>query len=536
MRLFWASLRGALATWQFSKNKTGSGHPFKVCVLALFLVFSFSLSSPAFADSDLLHSIQQFFLHLFDKKDQTQSSPKLDETDATNLKSLIAEAREKAAAFGSFSGLVKKTSPAVVDLYASHIAENKIVNPFVGDPFFEFFFGALGPLNGAPQREVVQSSGSGVLISADGILVTCAHVVQDAAKIKARLTDGREFEADVLKTDRQQDLAILRLKNSKVVNLPYLPIGDSDTIEVGDVVLALGNSFGLGQTVTSGIISALSRVLNGRLLIQTDAAVNPGNSGGALVNIKGQLIGIPNAILSRTGASHGIGFAIPSVLVQAMLKSVNQGEGHTAWFGVYAQTLTPELIESFDDKNINLTKGAIVVDIHPASTAKAAGLRKGDIITAIDDKPVYQAEDLHFRQLLTEPQKDVTFSIWRDGKADKIIFKAIVPPETPAADTMILEGKHVLAGLTVSNLSPALALRYNLDERKTGVVISEASSDKSRFINRFEFIQGDIIRQVNDTKIDSTSALKKLLSELPLNGIRILVMERGNQQFALRVG
>lgn len=497
---------------------------------------SFALSSSAFADSDLLNSIHQFFLHLFDKQEQSVPSCKIDEADASNLKSLIEEARNKASAFASFSGLVKKTSPAVVDLYASHVTENKIVNPFMGDPFFEFFFGALGNMNGLSQRQVVQSSGSGVLISADGILVTCAHVVQDAAKIKARLTDGREFETDVLKIDKQQDLAILKLKNVKEANLPYLLIGDSDTIEVGDIVLALGNSFGLGQTVTSGIISALSRVLNGRLLIQTDAAVNPGNSGGALVNIKGQLMGIPNAILSKTGASHGIGFAIPSVLVQAMLRGVNKGEGHSAWFGIYAQTLTPDLIESLNDKNMSLTKGAIVIDLHPNSVAKAMGIRKGDIITAIDEKPVFQAEDLHFRQLLTEPQKDVSFSIWREGKAEKVVFKATTPPEIPAADIVKLEGKHVLVGLTIANLSPAVALHYNLDERKTGVMISEISLDKSKLFNRFEFMTGDVIRQVNEIKINSTADLKKLLSEIPLNGIRILVMERGNQQFALRIG
>jgi Do/DeqQ family serine protease len=511
--------------------------------VVICFIFSLSFSPAAFADADLLENIHQFFLHLFDKKEQSASSvkdsesnSKLDKADAENLKSLIAEARDKAAAFGSFSGLVKKTAPAVVDLYASHVAENRIMNPFMGDPFFEFFFGALGPLNGIPQKEIIQSSGSGVLISADGILVTCAHVVQDAQKVKARLTDGREFETDILKVDRQQDLAILKLKNIKKIDLPYLPIGDSDTIEVGDIVLAFGNSFGLGQTVTSGIISALSRVLNGRLLIQTDAAVNPGNSGGALVNIKGQLIGIPNAILSKTGASHGIGFAIPSVLVQAMLRATSQGGEHSAWFGIYTQTLTPELAASLNDKNLNLTKGAIIVDIHPDSAAKAAGLRKEDIITAIDDKPVFQAEDIHFRQLLTEPQKDVSFSIWRDGKTEKIVFKVIAPPETPSADATKLEGKHILTGLTIENLSPAVALRYDLDERKTGVVISKTSSAKLNFFNRFEFVPGDIIRQVNETKIDSTSELKKLLSALPLNGIRVLVLERSNQQFALKVG
>ncbi|MBY0462916.1 MAG: trypsin-like peptidase domain-containing protein [Alphaproteobacteria bacterium] len=508
------------------------------CALSFFL-----LASPAFADMDALHTLHQFLLHLFDKSpDQSKSSDQANtskNSDATHsptvpfeLNNLLNEARAKASAFGSFSSIVKKTAPAVVDLYATQVTENRVTNPFMGDPFFDFFFGSLGDI---PRKRISQSSGSGVIISSDGTLVTCAHVVRDASSIVARLTDGREFSAEILKIDPQQDIAILKLKDIEKAEIPYLSIGDSDSIEVGDVVLAMGNSFGLGQTVTSGIISALSRAFNGKLLIQTDAAVNPGNSGGALVNIQGELIGVPNAILSKTGASHGIGFAIPSILIKAILRGIKDGNS-LAWFGVYAQTLTHDMVSALEDKSAHpLTKGAIINEIHPSSPAKAAGLQQSDIIVAINKKPVFQAEDIGFRELLSEAGKDAVFTVWRKGKTIDITFKPISPPEIPAAEETNLKGKRIFDGITVANLSPAVAMRYALDERRSGVVIVKTAQSQGPSFMSFDFAVGDMILFINDIKIKTVTDLKSALESLSAGQLRTLVIDRGGQQVALRI-
>ncbi|MBY0282250.1 MAG: trypsin-like peptidase domain-containing protein [Alphaproteobacteria bacterium] len=488
---------------------------------------------------DALHKLHQFLLHLFDKaaeptksSDQTNEPKDSGATHSSELNSLLNEARVKASIFGSFSSIVKKTAPAVVDLYATQVTENKVMNPFIGDPFFDFFFGSLGDI---PRKRISQSSGSGVIISSDGTLVTCAHVVRDSSSIVARLTDGREFSAEILKIDPQHDVAILKLKDTEKEKIPYLPIGDSDGIEVGDVVLAMGNSFGLGQTVTSGIISALSRAFNGKLLIQTDAAVNPGNSGGALVNIQGELIGIPNAILSKTGASHGIGFAIPSILVKAILRSIKDGSS-LAWFGVYAQTLTHDMVTALEDKSAHpLTRGAIINEIHSASPAKAAGLLQSDIVVAINKKPVFQAEDIGFRELLSEAGKDVIFTVWRKGKNIDITFKPTAPPEIPLAEETSLKGKRIFDGISVANMSPALAMRYALDERRSGVVIVKtAEVQRSSFIS-FDFAVGDMILFVNDIKVKTVADLKSALESLPKGQLKTLVIDRGGQQVALRI-
>ncbi|NBT85115.1 MAG: PDZ domain-containing protein [Alphaproteobacteria bacterium] len=524
-----------------SRVQTKSANFFRNFLIKWALSF-FLLISPVFADMDALHTLHQFLLHLFDKspnqpKSSEQSLPK--DSNKINfqqvpseLGNLLNDARVKASAFGSFSSIVKKTAPAVVDLYATQVTENRIMNPFIGDPFFDFFFGGLGEI---PRKRVSQSSGSGVIISSEGILVTCAHVVQNASTIVARLTDGREFTAEVLKIDSQQDVAILKLRDTQKAQIPYLPIGDSDSIEVGDVVLAIGNSFGLGQTVTSGIISALSRAFSGKLLIQTDAAVNPGNSGGALVNIQGELIGIPNAILSKTGASHGIGFAIPSILIKAILRGIKDGTS-LAWFGVYGQTLTHDMVSALEDNAAYpLTRGAIINEVHPSSPAKAAGLQQSDVIVAINKKPVFQIEDIGFRELLSETGKDVSFRVWRKGELLDITFKPISPPEMPAAEETDLKGNKVFDGITVANMSPALAMRYSLDERRSGVVIVKSLQPQRPSLMTFDFAVGDMILLINDIRIKTVADLKSALESLAPGHLRTLVIDRGGQQIALRI-
>lgn len=510
------------------------------CLKSIFFLFLVIL--PAVSSGDPLHNLHQFLVHLFDKTssvplDKSTQSKDSSEGGVTSeissdLNNLVNEARLKASAFGSFSAIVKKTAPAVVDLYATQVTENRVMNPFVGDPFFDFFFGGLGDI---PRKRVSQSSGSGVIISSEGILVTCAHVVRNASKIVARLTDGREFSAEVLKIDSQQDVAILKLKDVEKSDIPYLSIGNSDGIDVGDVVLAIGNSFGLGQTVTSGIISALSRALDGKLLIQTDAAVNPGNSGGALVNIHGELIGVPNAILSKTGASHGIGFAIPSILVKAILRGIKDGAS-LAWFGIYGQTLTHDMVSALEDKSAQpLTRGVIINGIHPSSSAKTAGLRQSDIIVAINKKPVFQAEDVGFREILSEAGKDISFTVWRKGKTLDITFKPTTPPEIPAAEETDLKGIQVLEGITVANMSPALAVRYALDERRVGVVIVKTSKPQTDSLMSFELLAGDIILSMNDIRIKTVGDLKRALESLDSKHLRTLMIDRAGRQISLRI-
>ncbi|WP_340108888.1 trypsin-like peptidase domain-containing protein [Pikeienuella sp. HZG-20] len=297
----------------------------------------------------------------------------------------------------SFAPVVKRAAPAVVNVYSRKVTQRR--NPFAGDPFFERFFREFGgPGSG---RRIQNSLGSGVILRQDGYVVTNFHVVGGADEVRVVLSDKREFDADIVFADEQSDIAILKLRD--VDGLPVLKFRDSDSLEVGDLVLAIGNPFGVGQTVTSGIISALARSSGapragriGGYFIQTDAAVNPGNSGGALVDMAGRLVGVNSAILTRSGGSNGIGFAIPANLVHQALESALAGETtlRRPWAGIVGQSVTADLAGAL---GLKTPGGVVIADMHPQSPLKAAGLEVGDVIVAFHGQPIGSIEELSFR-------------------------------------------------------------------------------------------------------------------------------------------
>jgi S1-C subfamily serine protease len=358
------------------------------------------------------------------------------------------------AGFISFATTAKKVMPAVVDISALQVRENRMVNPFMNDPFFEYFFRSFGGMPNAPRKSISQSSGSGVIISPEGIIATCAHVIQGATQIKIRLNDGQEFEADVLDVDTDEDLALLKVKSKNSVYLPYINIGNPDAMAVGDVVLAVGNAFGLGQQVTSGIMSAPLRAINGQVVMQTDASVNPGNSGGALTNLSGELVGIPNAILSRTGASHGVGFARPATLLKVMMDKLS-GKAKDPWLGMETQTLTAELIQGMElDPNV-IKRGVIVTDIHPKSPANSAGLKVKDILISFNDIPLVSDTEFEYRRQITPLGQDIKLKTWREGKQFDVTMKAVAEPDGSAPERYKITGRSPLNGVCLLYTSDA---------------------------------------------------------------------------------
>lgn len=370
--------------------------------------------------------------------------------------------------------------------------------------------------------------------------MTCAHVVQHASKVMARLVDGREYETEILKVDRGQDLAILKMKGLEGQKVPYLPIGNSEALKVGDKVLAIGNSFGLGQAVTSGIVSALSRLFNGKLLIQTDAAVNPGNSGGALVSWSfnsdhqalPELIGVPNAILSRSGASHGVNFAIPASLVAKMIKRLDPNY-FEPWVGIYTQTLTPELITNLKERGFKGIRGVIVTGMHSQSPAQTSGLLKaGDVILFVNDKPVTCEEGFEYAVSLSDLSQDLKMQVWSQGQDKNVSVPVIKAPADPKPQKVELDVPF-LKGVVVANLSPALAREYHLDEKKTGVVVIETPEQSPSIFMNFRLEVGDHIVAINRQTIQSVEELQSAFNQKERQ-IEITI-ERGGQQVSLIV-
>src|SRR5215469_14896585 len=317
----------------------------------------------------------------------------------------------------SFAPVVKKAAPAVVNVYVQHRVE-QTVSPFLDDPFFRQFF---GDSFGIPRERIQNSLGSGVLVSPEGLVVTNNHVIQGSgeAEITVALSDGREFPAEIILKDEQSDLAILRL-DAKGVQFPSIVFSDSDTLEVGDLVLAIGDPFGVGQTVTSGIVSALARTQVGisdyQFFIQTDAAINPGNSGGPLVDMDGKLVGINTAIFSRSGGSHGIGFAIPANMVRVVVASAKSGGGSVKrpWLGANLQAVTPDLSKEFDLKR---PAGALVANVAAGGPAARAGLKTGDLIVAVDGQDVDDVNAFDYRFATKPLGGQAQLGILRQGRS-----------------------------------------------------------------------------------------------------------------------
>jgi Do/DeqQ family serine protease len=409
----------------------------------------------------------------------------------------------------SFAPIVKRTSPAVVNVYARSI-QKQVDSGLLADPFFRRFFGEDGSF-GRPRERVANSLGSGVIVDDRGYIVTNNHVIRDASDIRVVLSDKREFEAKLLLADDRTDLAVLKI-DAGDEKLPKLPLSDSDDLEVGDLVLAIGNPFGVGQTVTSGIVSALARTQVGitdyQFFIQTDAAINPGNSGGALVDMKGGLVGINTAIFSRSGGSIGIGFSIPSNMVRTVVASAESGSSKIKrpWLGVELQDVTPDVAESL---GFARPEGTLIVKLHPASPLLAAGLKRGDVIVAIDGKPVESAQEFGFRVGTAQIGETRIVEYRRGPDSFESRFRLIAAPETVARDESALDRRSPLGGLTVANLSPAVAEEVGLAAEKTGVVAMAAEAGSPAQL----FKKGDVILEVNGKAISTVADLKLALAE-----------------------
>ena len=418
----------------------------------------------------------------------------------------VPEAREQVML--SFAPLVKKASPAVVNIFTRKAVQQRgPSSPLFNDPFFRRFFGeSFDRIQ--PRENVENSLGSGVIVRPDGLIVTNFHVIEGADTIRVVLSDRREFDAEILREDEQTDLAILKVDTDDE-QLPYVELGDSDELEVGDLVLAIGNPFGVGQTVTSGIVSGLARTNVGisdfNFFIQTDAAINPGNSGGALLRMDGTLAGVNTAIFSRSGGSQGIGFAVPSNMVRTVIAGAASGDSlRRAWLGAKADTVSAEIANAI---GLDRPDGVILSDIHPEGPALRAGLKSGDIIVAVEDQPVFDEEGLRFRIATGVVGGTTQLRVRRPDRIFDVDLFLEHPPEIPARDEHQLRGAHPLAGATVANLSPALAAEMGRDHFDAGVIIRDIASRSPA--HRLEFRPGDIVAEVNGQPIEFVSDLRE---------------------------
>jgi Do/DeqQ family serine protease len=428
----------------------------------------------------------------------------------------------------SFAPVVKRIAPAVVNVYAARTVENRV--PLFDDPIFRRFFGNGG---GGPREQVQRSLGSGVIVDASGLVVTNNHVIENADQIKVSLADKREFDADLILKDARSDLAVLRLKDGRE-RFTAVELGDSDALQVGDMVLAVGNPFGVGQTVTHGIVSAVARTQVGitdyQFFIQTDAAINPGNSGGALVDLAGRLVGINTAIFSRSGGSQGIGFAIPANMVRAVVASAKGGATvvRRPWLGAKLQAVTPEIADSLSLKR---PAGALVSSITARSPAARAGLRTGDLVVEVDGQPVDDPNAFDYRFATKPVGGQAQVAVIRGGREAKLTIPLETAPETPREETVI-KARSPLLGAKVANLSPALAEELRLDSAAGGVAVTEV--ENGSVAQSFGFQKGDIVVSVNNEKIATMRDLLRATGQ-PSRVWR-LTIQRGGQEISAVFG
>jgi Do/DeqQ family serine protease len=431
------------------------------------------------------------------------------------------------AAYYSFAAIVKKAAPAVVNVYVKgHVP--------VGQSYSDEFRRFYGERFGMPQDRVQSSLGSGVIVAPDGLVVTNSHVlrVSGAAEIRLVLSDRREFNAKVVVRDESSDIAVLRIEGNSDP-FPHLEFADSDTIEVGDLVLAIGNPFGVGQTVTSGIISALGRTRvtrsEAQIFIQTDAAINPGNSGGALVDMAGKVVGINTAIFSRSGGSHGIGFAIPSNLVRLVVDSAMTGRKlERPWLGAKLNPVTREMAERL---KLGRVAGTMVVRIHEKSPADEAGLRPGDIIVGVDGHDADDARTLLYRLTTKGIGNRTRLDVVRRGQRTTVEVALRAAPELGREDARDLSGGHPLDGARVANLRPGIADDLGMEEQQGVVVLAVRAQSTAA---RFGFQVGDIILQVGRERIGSVSQLEGLLRDQQRSWL--VLVRRGDRVLRLQLG
>lgn len=403
----------------------------------------------------------------------------------------------------SFAPVVKQAAPAVVNIYATRVVQARR-SPFADDPFFRQFFEAMGPA----QPRLQNSLGSGVILTADGIVVSNYHVVGQATEIRVVLNDRREYAADVILGDEESDLAVLRLRGAQ--GLPFLPLRNSDEVEVGDLVLAIGNPFGVGQTVSSGIVSGVARsalqVGEGRgYFIQTDAAINPGNSGGALVDTEGRLVGINTAILTQGGGSNGIGFAIPANLVKTVVDQAVAGADRFArpWAGVTGQAMDAALADSL---GLERPDGVLVSGLHRASPFAAAGMEAGDVILSLGGAPTNTPQEVMFRLSSLGVGAEVEVVWLRQGEEMRATVVLAAAPDDPPREQVIIREDVALRGLTVVRVNPAVTEELRLPFEAEGVAVWQAEDLSARAGMQ----RGDIVVAINGAAVARPSDVEVL--------------------------
>jgi Do/DeqQ family serine protease len=425
----------------------------------------------------------------------------------------------------SYAPVVQHVAPAVVNVYAAKVVQNR--NPLFDDPIFRQFFGMP---DGQQRQQVQRSLGSGVIVDSSGLVVTNVHVIEGADEVKVSLADKREFEATIVLKDKHSDLAVLRLKDARE-KFPSLEFANSDALQVGDVVLAIGNPFGVGQTVTHGIVSALARTQVGitdyQFFIQTDAAINPGNSGGALVDLTGRLVGINTAIFSRSGGSQGVGFAIPANMVQIVVTSARTGSStvQRPWLGAKLQQVTPDIADSMGLKR---PAGALVASVAKNGPAEKAGLKAGDVITAVDTQAVDDVNAFDYRFATKPLGGTATLGVQRAGRELSVKIALQAAPATPREEITI-RSRSPFSGARVANLSPVLADELRLDNSDDGGVVV-VDVDNGSYASNLGFQRGDVILSVNNEKITSTQELARVIAT-PSRAWQITI-RRGGQQIS----
>ncbi len=432
----------------------------------------------------------------------------------------------------SYAPLVRRTAPAVVNIYARKVVRRAFRSPLFDDPFFRRFFGDMLP-PGARRERIENSLGSGVVVRPDGYIVTNNHVIAGADDVTVALADRREFDAEIVLTDERTDLAVLRIETGATF-LPHLELMDSDDLEVGDIVLAIGNPFGVGQTVTSGIVSALARTQVGvadyRYFIQTDAAINPGNSGGAMVALDGRLAGVNTAIFSKSGGSVGIGFAVPANMVRVVVESALRG-GRVVrpWLGATGQGVAADIAAA---RGLDRPGGVLVNAVYPEGPADRAGIRLGDIIKAVGRHEVLDPEGLEFRIATRPLESRVELTFLRGAATFKTEVVLGSPPEVPRRELTWVEGRGPLAGMRIGNLSPAFAEELGFDPMRRGVVAVEVAANSPARNLRLK--PGDVLVRINGKDIGRVEDVLAAVGE-DASSWRIEI-RRGDRRLKVVVG
>lgn len=425
----------------------------------------------------------------------------------------------------ALADIANSVMPAIVNISATRtekITETPL-DPFFNDPFFRRFFGDRFRHPEMPRERKSFSLGSGVIVSSDGYILTNTHVVKDADKIKVLLSDKREFAGKVIGNDPKTEISVIKIE---AADLPTVTIGDSDKLKIGELVLAVGNPFGLNQTITMGIVSAVGRANVGIAeyedFIQTDAAINPGNSGGALVNAQGVLVGINTAIFSTTGGYQGIGFAIPSNMVKIVMKSLIEiGKVIRGWLGVSIQAITPELAQQF---NLKKDSGTLVADVIEGSPAEKAGLKRGDVIIDFDGKEVNEPFQLRNMVASTPPGETREMKIVREGETIAVrVTIGDLPIEKEIISTTY---ENALRGVIVQNLTPDMYRQLNLPDKLRGVVVTNIEPGSPA---ETALLPGDVILEITRKAVANTENYNDIVSQIkPGKDILLLVYRKGS--------